>query len=230
MFKIQSTLNDEVKKRDEEIAALSMQINEFRHNNEIKQMKIDQLQTELKLVSNKNVTLSEPQQQPIHSEDKKVVQNDLSKKEIKSNPSSIGQSTKRNYAKMQSLESQDQKWIKVVGKEDSALNKDDHAALLDKAINLLENSLNKSKMELKNSGKEAEKKKQNKKDDSIMQLFTQTIEECQESNGFFELPKNVSARPGSSKIELPYVEAVRKQEDRNKLKGIACKDCKQVTI
>ena len=84
-------------------------------------MKIEQLQTELRLISNKNVTMSEPQQQSFNAEDKKVVLNDASsKKEFKIDSSSIGPSTKRNFAKMQSLELQDQKWVKVVEKEDSA--------------------------------------------------------------------------------------------------------------
>jgi hypothetical protein len=131
------------------------------------------------------------------------------------------------------------KWIKVVGKsaqlepEPMIEGYDSPMEALENVISNLEGS-NMSKYANinpppNNISKPVPNKESNIKEDYIINLFSQTIEESQENNGFFELHKVEAPKDlGKGKKEPLYVEPVRNKEERAKLKGQVCNECKQV--
>ena len=151
-------------------------------------------------------------------------------------PKHSGKLSPKQFSKPINNEKDISKWIKVVGKsspnhqEPMIDGYENPMDALENVINNLEaHSTNQSsKPILSNASRPSPPKEPNFKEDYIINLFTQTIEESQENNGFFELHKAEAKDNTKGKKELSYVEPVRNKEERAKLKGQVCNECKKV--
>jgi hypothetical protein len=241
---------EKINNLEEKISTLNQENLELKHSNEICQLKLNYAQqlenkptpvTENKkalfLVPANTIKPSPSIEFNQPSEPKQI--------QIKSTKPSYNnkgkESPKHGKQINNDKEPSNSKWIKVVGKS-AQLEAEPMIEGYDSPMEALENVI--SNLECYNSGKNADvnpppnnankpipNKESNVKEDYIINLFTQTIEESQENNGFFELHKVEAPKDsGKGKKELSYVEPVRNKEERAKLKGQVCNECKQVLI
>ena len=202
IFKHQNEFKDDIAKKDGQIAALANQLNDLTHGSEIKQMKIQQLQTELRLYS------VQKEKEPF-----KMLSEQIPKAENRDT------SIKQKKESMPKTQTNDSKWFKIVGKNEKLLkNENDHTAALDNEISLLDNSVKPMPI-VENARTANDIPKGDTKEEYIVQLFTQTIVESQSDNGFFDV---------RSKVKAESIEPAKKKESRGKQKDLMCNGCKKV--